>query len=257
MNNKLDFKYFVPTPDTTANCALSRWNDGLMGLSDFLKGYMSTRQSLAFGLNRSLNIKELLNLRTLTNYNSDGKYTYKIDYRKFGDLKAYICGFEVPIIDFLHPFLTKNWMWDYSTNYNVESTIDGYVAHVFNYNSDTLDQNARISATIDAITEIKQDVAKMSDAEIQTYFKKQFNGTLSTRSSVNTMLDQAITSIQNQTQAFKNFVFGFKNKNDLENNINAPLFLQLIGALCASGGTNSNDINLYRDACYLSCIGAG
>ena len=73
MNNKLEFNYFVPTPDTTANCALSRWNDGLMGLSDFLKTYMSTRQSLEFGFSRSLNIKEILNLNLAPNAAKDAQ----------------------------------------------------------------------------------------------------------------------------------------------------------------------------------------
>lgn len=98
MNNTFDFSYFVPTPDTTANCALSRWNDSLMGLSDFLKAYMSSRQSLEFGFSRNLNIKELLNLVRNAAENENGKKDFAINYRKFGDVKAHICGFEVPIL---------------------------------------------------------------------------------------------------------------------------------------------------------------
>jgi hypothetical protein len=104
MNNMFDFSYFVPTPDTTANCALSRWNDSLMGLSDFLKAYMSSRQSLESGFSRNLNIAELLNLAKSTVKDSDEKNDYVINYLKYGDLKANVCGFEIPLVDFYNPF---------------------------------------------------------------------------------------------------------------------------------------------------------
>ena len=102
MNNEFNFEYFVPTPDTTANCALSRWNDGLFGLSDFIKSYMSSQQDVCFGFNRPLNLSELIHLITGSNLN--GKCDYILDYKKYGDLKAKVCGFDIPLLNILKQF---------------------------------------------------------------------------------------------------------------------------------------------------------
>lgn len=249
MNNKFEFNYFVPTPDTTANCALSRWNDGLMGLSDFLKSYMSTRQSLEFGFSRSLNIKEILNLNLAPNAvkDEDGKNDYVINYRKFGDLKAYVCGFEVPIIDFLHPFLKMNWVHDRVSNIDYDTLPLEYVTHVFNYNSE-LDQSDRIDATLSSLTNLRNDVENvMTDTEIAVYFNQNFNGTPQTRSSVLSMIDTAISAIQNMTSNAKDFIFGYSSKEDLENEITSD-----VSGLYPSNSLSSTNAYLYKDLCYVS-----
>lgn len=250
MNNTFDFSYFVPTPDTTANCALSRWNDGLMGLSDFLKTYMSTRQSLEFGFSRSLNIKEILNLNLAPNAakDADGKNDYVINYRKFGDIKAYVCGFEIPIVDFLHPFLKMNWVHARLSHIDYDTlSINEYVTHVFNYKSN-LSQSERIDATITSLTNLRNDVENvMTDVEIATYFNKNFDGTSQTRSSVLSMIDNSISTIQNMQSNAKDFIFGYESKEDLEDKITEDIS----GAHLDYTLSNTN-ISLYKDLCYTA-----
>ena len=250
MNNTFDFSYFVPTPDTTANCALSRWNDGLMGLSDFLKTYMSTRQSLEFGFSRSLNIKEILNLNLAPNAakDADGKNDYVINYRKFGDIKAYVCGFEIPIVDFLHPFLKMNWVHARLSHIDYDTlSINEYVTHVFNYKSN-LSQSERIDATITSLTNLRNDVENvMTDVEIATYFNKNFDGTSQTRSSVLSMIDNSISTIQNMQSNAKDFIFGYESKEDLEDKITEDIS----GAHLNYTLSNTN-ISLYKDLCYTA-----
>ena len=252
MNNTFDFSYFVPTPDTTANCALSRWNDGLMGLSDFLKTYMSTRQSLEFGFSRSLNIKEILNLNLAPNAakDADGKNDYVINYRKFGDIKAYVCGFEIPIVDFMHPFLKMNWVHDRVSHIDYDTlSLNECVTHVFNYKSE-LDQPDRVDATIASLTSLRNDVENiMTDTEIATYFNKNFDGTAQTRASVLTMIDTAISTIQSMTSSAEDFIFGYGSKEDLEE-INSD-----ISGLYPSNSLSSTNLYLYRDLCYVARVG--
>lgn len=219
MNNTFDFSYFVPTPDTTANCALSRWNDGLMGLSDFLKAYMSSRQSLEFGFSRNLNIKELLNLSKETVEDEDGKKDYVINYRKFGDVKAHVCGFEIPIVDFTHPFIGINWLYDIDRDVFFDSTSrDGYVTHVFNYNNSILSTDEKISATLSGLEALRYDVENvMTSEQIATYFNKNIDGSPKTKLSVLQMIDDAKDKIDSITsEPAKSFLFGRKNKNELE-----------------------------------------
>ena len=250
MNNTFDFSYFVPTPDTTANCALSRWNDGLMGLSDFLKTYMSTRQSLEFGFSRSLNIKEILNLNLAPNAakDADGKNDYVINYRKFGDIKAYVCGFEIPIVDFLHPFLKMNWVHARLSHIDYDTlSINEYVTHVFNYKSN-LSQSERIDATITSLTNLRNDVENvMTDIEIATYFNKNFDGTSQTRSSVLSMIDNSISTIQNMQSNAKDFIFGYESKEDLEDKITED-----ISGIHPSNPLSNTNLSLYKDLCYVS-----
>lgn len=252
MNNKFEFNYFVPTPDTTANCALSRWNDGLMGLSDFLKTYMSTRQSLEFGFSRSLNIKEILNLNLAPNAakDADGKNDYVINYRKFGDIKAYVCGFEIPIVDFMHPFLKMNWVHDRVSHIDYDTlSLNECVTHVFNYKSE-LDQHDRVDATVASLTSLRNDVENvMTDTEIATYFNKNFDGTVQTRASVLTMIDTAISTIQNMTSSAEDFIFGYGSKKDLEE------ITSDINGLYPSNSLSSTNLYLYRDLCYVARVG--
>lgn len=253
MNNTFDFSYFVPTPDTTANCALSRWNDSLIGLSDFLKAYMSSRQSLEFGFSRNLNIAELLNLAKPTVKDSDNKNDYVINYRKYGDIKANVCGFEIPIVDFLHPFLHRIWLYDVNRNIPFDTLyLNGYVCHVFNYNSNlTLDE--KIEATIEAFQILRNDVANvMTDSEIAIYFNKNLSGDPRTRSEVLSMIDDVFTKIENMEDSAKNFIFGFKNKKDLDENLNTSQNLYFNDYISLS---NTN-ISLYRDlSCYYALFG--
>lgn len=252
MNNTFDFSYFVPTPDTTANCALSRWNDGLMGLSDFLKTYMSTRQSLEFGFSRSLNIKEILNLNLAPNAakDADGKNDYVINYRKFGDIKAYVCGFEIPIVDFLHPFLKMNWVHARLSHIDYDTlSLNECVTHVFNYKSE-LDQQDRVDATVASLTSLRNDVENvMTDTEIATYFNKNFDGTVQTRASVLTMIDTAISTIQSMTSSAEDFIFGYGSKKDLEE------ITSDINGLYPSNSLSSTNLYLYRDLCYVARVG--
>lgn len=253
MNNNFEFSYFVPTPDTTANCALSRWNDSLMGLSDFLKAYMSSRQSLEFGFSRNLNIAELLNLAKPTVKDSDNKNDYVINYRKYGDIKANVCGFEIPIVDFLHPFLHRIWLYDVNRNISFDTLyLNGYVCHVFNYNSNlTLDE--KIEATIEAFQILRNDVANvMTDSEIAIYFNKNLSSDPRTRSEVLSMIDDVFTKIENMEDSAKNFIFGFKNKKDLDENLNTSQNLYFNDYISLS---NTN-ISLYRDlSCYYALFG--
>ena len=249
MNNKFDFNYFVPTPDTTANCALSRWNDSLMGLSDFLKSYMSTRQSLEFGFSRSLNIKEILNLNLAPSAvkDEDGKNDYVINYRKFGDLKAYVCGFEIPIVDFLHPFLKMNWVHARLSHIDYDTISLENVTHVFNYKSN-LDQSARVDATLESLTSLRNDIENvMTDTEIAVYFNQNFDGTSQTRSSVLSMIDTAISAIQNMPSNAKDFIFGYSSKENLENEITSE-----VSGVYPSNPLSSTNAYLYKDLCYVA-----
>lgn len=249
MKNNFDFKYLVPTPDTTANCALSRWNDSLNGLSEFLKRYMSSRQSLEFGFNRNLNIKELINLSKETVLNDNDKKDYVINYHKYGDLKAYICGFEIPLIDTLHPFLGTNWQCYIQDNEVIESTsIDGVIVHVFNYNSE-LTINEKITAFLDGLNALKNDVENvMTQTQISTYFNKSIYYTQTTKQNVLQRLNNSINLLNSLTTNAKNFIFGFKNKKEIEESTN------LLNSIYIDNNEvllDETERQLYNDLYYL------
>ncbi len=245
MNNTFDFSYFVPTPDTTANCALSRWNDGLMGLSDFLKSYMSSRQSLEFGFSRNLNIKELLNLAKSTVYDDNHKFDYVINYRKFGDIKANVCGFDIPIVDFNHPFLVQEVLRNATTNEIIDflSPYKVGISHVYNCNS-TLSESERVEATKDALDRFKtaiQDQTLISDDQLHIIFKKN-NGNYRTRQQIINELDTAISVIDNLSSGIVDFIFGFESREKLESiSGNYPI--------PGTNSYNTSSHDFYRDFC--------
>jgi len=251
MNNNFEFSYFVPTPDTTANCALSRWNDGLMNLSDFMQAYMGTRQSLEFGFSRNLNIKELLNLGLNSVVDEDGKNDYVINYRKFGDIKAYVCGFEVDIVDILNPFIS--WYFKYGektiSQHNTivfENINTGTICHFINYNSE-YSQNERKSVVIDSLNALKYDVNNvMSDLDIETYF-------LENRQNVSTRIDTLINNINTSDQNTLNFFFGFGSKQEIENSsYNDLLVFNNFNVENSLTNINQVNLNLFKDLLYVS-----
>ena len=245
MNNMFDFSYFVPTPDTTANCALSRWNDSLMGLSDFLKTYMSSRQSLEFGFSRNLNIAELLNLAKSTVKDSDDKDDYVINYLKYGDLKANVCGFEIPLVDFYNPFLQTNWMYDHHLKKTIEISTQGCVLHVVNFKDSGLTQAERLEATINGFNSLIYDIEnEMTDASFSYYF-----GNSSTRQQRINAYNREINKINSMSVDAKNYIFGYNDIKELKESIDATISILGNYEDKAINLDNTN-IQLYRDYCY-------
>lgn len=182
MKNNFEFSYFKPSPDTTANCALSRWNDGLLGLSDFIKDYMSCSNFSEFGFSRSLNISELVNLINVDNLFN----TYILDYIKHGDIKAKICGFEVPIVCRENPFIFMDSETRIIDEGSVGESDDVFeekrlgffgIGHIHNYQSE-LTAIERISASITAFQALEADVTNMSDGVIVSLFSDEVKGSL-------------------------------------------------------------------------------
>jgi hypothetical protein len=245
MNNMFDFSYFVPTPDTTANCALSRWNDSLMGLSDFLKAYMSSRQSLEFGFSRNLNIAELLNLAKSTVKDSDEKNDYVINYLKYGDLKANVCGFEIPLVDFYNPFLQTNWMYDHHLKKTIDISTQGCVLHVVNFKDSGLTQAERLEATINGFNSLIYDIEnEMTDASFSYYF-----GNSSTRQQRINACNREINKINSMSVDAKNYIFGYSDIKELKESIDATISILGNYEDKAINLDNTN-IQLYRDYCY-------
>ena len=216
MNNSFDFTFFVPTPDTTANCALSRWNDSLSNLSDFIKAYMTSQQSLSFGFSRNLNVKEMLNLNKERIKTEDDKFTYVLDYNKYGNLNANVCGFSIPLIDFYNPFLLKR-NFDVQHFYR-DTALNNYVVHVFNKNSDN-SVSERKSATLSALNKFIIDLNNSeitSDNQIARIFRKNDNGTNVSRQQAVSEIQNAINAIQTLTATSPlNVVFAFSDKNNI------------------------------------------
>lgn len=212
MNNEFNFEYFVPTPDTTANCALSRWNDGLFGLSDFIKSYMSSQQDVCFGFNRPLNLSELIHLITGSNLN--GKGDYILDYKKYGDLKAKVCGFDIPLLNNKTPLLFLNWYYDKNEEIFVNNLSVNRVAHVINKNSN-YNSITRKSKFIEAINAIIADITnEYSNDKLKYYFGDSF-----TKNLAITALTNVISELNNLTSDKSNFIFGFNDKDDFNDNV--------------------------------------
>lgn len=212
MINEFNFEYFVPTPDTTANCALSRWNDGVCELSEFIKSYMSAQQDVCFGFNRPLNITELIKLKTGNAYGE--KQSYLLDYTKYGALKAKICGYDVPLLNKEQNFLFLNWYYDENAEKFVNKLSVNRIAHVINKNSE-YNSNTRKSKFIEAINAIIYDIQnEYSDEKIKYYF-----GESSTKSLAITSLNNVIAAINNLNNYQSDFIFGFNDKEDFSNNV--------------------------------------
>lgn len=242
MINEFEFEYFVPTPDTTANCALSRWNDSLFSLSEFIKNYMTSQQDVCFGFNRPLNISELIRLKT---GNTQGVLKHLLDYQKYGDLKAKICGFDVPLLNKEQPFLFLNWYYDKNENKFINALSVNRVAHVINKNS-SYNSITRKSKFIEALNAIIYDITnEYSDDKVKYYF-----GESSTKPLAITALNNVITELNSLTNYQSNFIFGFNDKEDFDNNVINNGYTQC--NYSADSYTTYMDENLFTDIAWVS-----